>query len=158
MKPFSIRDIRSEISAMDREEVVSLCMKLAKFSTANKELLSYLLFYEQLQPSFTNELIQEIDSSFELIRANSNYLAKKSLRKVLRTIKKYSRFDPSKLMEIELRIHFCKKFVEHNFKISNDVALYNILENEIKKIKKLISQLHEDLQYDYLTDLENITS
>jgi len=158
MKPFSIRDIRSEISVMEREEVVSLCMKLAKFSTANKELLSYLLFYEQLQPSFTNELIQEIDSSFELIRANSNYLAKKSLRKVLRTIKKYSRFDPSKLMEIELRIHFCKKFIEHNFKISNDVALNNILENEIKKIKKLISQLHEDLQYDYLTDLENITS
>lgn len=158
MKPFSIREIRSEISAMEREEVVSLCVKLAKFSTANKELLSYLLFYAQLQPSFTNELIQEIDSSFELIRANSNYLAKKSLRKVLRTIKKYSQFDPSKLMEIELRIHFCKKFVEHKFKISNDVALYNILENEIKKIKKLISQLHEDLQYDYLTDLENITS
>ncbi|MGB3948781.1 MAG: hypothetical protein WBM13_12410 [Bacteroidia bacterium] len=40
--------------------------------------------------------------------------------------------------------------------IKSNTVLLNIYQREVEKIKKTISQLHEDLQYDYAKELEQL--
>lgn len=156
MKSRSISDIRKEIAHLEKEEMEQLCLKLAKFSTANKELLSFLLFYPGGEELFLPEVIDDLNLYFSDLNLSHAYLAKKTLRKILRTIKKYSHYTSSKTMEIELRLYFCRKFKELELIKTRDLALRNIFDREIQKIGKLIAALHEDLQYDYQLELEKI--
>jgi hypothetical protein len=157
MKSRSISDIRKEIGMLDSDELISLCLKLAKFSTANKELLSYLLFYPGLEARFIEEIKAEIDFCFEELNSKNGYLAKKTIRKILRLIKKYAHYTSSKAMEIDLRIHFCRKFKAYSLLKIRDIALQNIYQRELIKIENIIKLLHEDLQYDYTEELKMIS-
>lgn len=150
MKVHSINTLRKELLYLEKEELLEICLKLTKFSTANKEYLSYLLFYSGLENNFISEIKLEISKNFEELNSRSAYLAKKTLRKIIRLIKKYSKYSPAKEVEIELRIHFCHLFKQKKLHKLSDKPLQNIFERETNKIEKLISMLHEDLQHDYL--------
>lgn len=150
MKISSIITLRKELLYLEKEELLEICLKLTKFSTANKEYLSYLLFYSGLENNFISEIKLEISKNFEELSSRSAYLAKKTLRKIIRLIKKYSKYSPAKEVEIELRIHFCHLFKQKKLHKLSDKPLQNIFERETNKIEKLISMLHEDLQHDYL--------
>lgn len=156
MKSRSISDIRKEIAHLDPLEVTTLLLKLAKFSTANKELLSYLLFYTGLEDSFLKEVKAEIDLCFSDVNPRNAYLTKKTIRKIIRLIKKYAQYASTKTLEIEIRLYFCQKFEEFRLHRLGDPPLNNIYDRERSKIEKLISTLHEDLQQDYLTELANL--
>ncbi len=156
MKASSISDIRKEISQLDRDEILKICLRLAKFSTANKELLTYLLFYEGLEDSFVNEIISDINNSFKDLNSNNAYLAKKTIRKIQRMIKKFSNYTTSSEIEIKLRIHFCKKYNQFDLHKIKNTALQNIYQRELIKIEKLITMLHEDLQFDYISELKKV--
>ena len=156
MKSRSLNDIRKEVTLLDKGELEQLCLKLAKFSTANKELLSYLLFYPGAEDQFLADVIDDLDSSFKELNPNNAYLSKKTLRKILRMIKKYAHYTPTKALEIEMRLHFCRRFKELGLLKFRDLALRNIFDRELEKINKLIAKLHEDLQYDYQLELEKI--
>ncbi|MDY0217263.1 MAG: hypothetical protein RBS19_09940, partial [Bacteroidales bacterium] len=149
MKVHSIITLRKELLYLEKEELLEICLKLTKFSTANKEYLSYLLFYSGLDSNFISEIKLEISSNFDELNSRSAYLAKKTLRKIIRLIKKYSKYSSAKEIEIELRIHFCQLFKQKKLHQLSDKPLQNIFEREINKIEKLISMLHEDLQHDY---------
>lgn len=154
MKSSSISDIRKEIAMLDKEEVSELCLKLAKFSKSNKEMLSYLLFYSGLDEAFVAEVKEEMDVNFEELNSKNAYLAKKTVRKIQRMIKKYAHYSTSKEIEIELRIYFCSKFNQKSLQKLKDKALQNIYQREIPRIEKLISTLHEDLQFDYTIEFK----
>jgi uncharacterized protein YpiB (UPF0302 family) len=156
MKSRSLSDIRKEINTLDRDEILALCLKLAKFSTSNKELLSYSLFYTGMEESFLAEIKEEITLEFSEITSRTPFLVKKSIRKIERSIKKYSKYSASKEMEIEIRLHFCKTYTELGFQKLRDIALQNIYLRQLARIEKVISLLHEDLQYDYTVELESI--
>jgi hypothetical protein len=156
MKSRSLSDIRKEVALLEKEEIGQLCLKLAKFSTANKELLSYLLFYPGAEEQFLAEVIDDLNCSFNDLNPSNAYLTKKTLRKILRMIKKYAHYTPTKALEIEMRLHFCKRFKELGLLKLRDMALRNIFDRELQKISKLITTLHEDLQYDYQLELEKI--
>jgi len=60
------------------------------------------------------ELKTEIDDQFELINTSSYFYIKKSVRKILRMVKKYIRYSKQKETEVELLLHFCRTLnVEH---------------------------------------------
>lgn len=157
MKTASISDIRKEIIQLESDEIKAICLKLAKFSVANKELLSYLLFYVGLEDSFINEIKEDIDKNFEDLNLKNAYLAKKTIRKIQRSIKKYAHYSASKEIEIQLRIHFCKKYKQLNLQLSKDNALQNIYQRELIRIEKIVGLLHEDLQFDYTSELKEIS-
>jgi hypothetical protein len=92
-----------------------------------------------------------------LINRKSYYFIKKSVRKILRNIKKYSRYSKKKETEVELLIHFCLQLKKMRPYIENNVTLYNIYKRQMESIKKIVSTLHEDLQYDYGMELDAIT-
>ena len=120
---------------------MELCLHLAKYKKENKELLSYLLF-------------DAADEQLLNLNRNSLYLAKKTLRKILRTTNKYIRYSGVKRTEVDLLIYFCKKLKTSDVPMHECVAHTNLYQRQIQKIKKALSTLHEDLQYDYQEELE----
>lgn len=156
MKSASLSEIKKEIKSLSPEQVFDLCMRLAKYKKDNKELLNYLLFEAQDENSYINSIKAEMDEEIESLNKSNLYLAKKTIRKVLRTANKHIKYSGSKQTEAEILIHFCKTFKQTGIPIRRYTILQNLYESQLKKIQKALSTLHEDVQGDYLMDLEAI--
>ncbi len=156
MKTATVRELKSELQYRSQTDLVELCLRLSKFKKENKELLTYLLFEQSDEDAFILGVKREIESDFEMINRNSFFYIKKSVRKILRNTKKYIRYSKKKETEVELLLYFCQELKELNPNYKNNVSLVNIFDRQILSIKKAINALHEDLQYDYGLELEEL--
>jgi hypothetical protein len=129
---------------------------LAKFKKENKELLSYILFESFDEASYIEGIKSEMDEQFENINRKSNYTFKKSVQKILRYTKRFSRYSDHKETEIDLLIYFCIKMKEKSYFLFRNTALINFYSRQIVEIRKKISSLHEDLQYDYNIEMKEL--
>ncbi len=154
MKTATIQELKEELQQIDPERVLELCVKLAKYKKENKELLTYLLFNAADLPAYIEQVKNEMDEEFKSVSTVSVYFAKKNLRRILRSSNKYIRHTGSKQAEAEILIHFCKGMKEAKLSIKKNQVLSNLYHAQLKKIDKALSQLHEDLQYDYQKDIE----
>lgn len=150
----SISNIKKELKNIPAEDLQEIINRLAKYKKENKELLSYLLFDAYNETEYIRQVKEEIDLQFSGLNRTSFYLAKKTLRKVLRTTNKYIRFSGKKETEIELLLHFCKKMKASRLNYKSSKVVFNMYINQVKRIQKVISMLHEDLQYDFREELE----
>jgi hypothetical protein len=91
---------------------------------------------------------------FETINKTQLYFAKKTIRKIVRTANRYIKYSDSKTTEPDILIYICEKINDLNLDLKRNTALYNIYLSLLKKIKKTVSSMHEDEQYDYLKMLE----
>jgi len=158
MKTATISEIKHELTQTNSSILIDLCLKLAKFKKDNKELLTYLLFEAHDEVAFIEQVKFEIDSQFETINFSNIYFIKKSLRKILRTTSKFIRLTGSKQLEVELILYFCKTLITKEIPITKSSVLNNIYQLQLKKLAQLISTLHEDLQYDYLKQYNQLKS
>jgi hypothetical protein len=55
-----------------------------------------------------------------------------------------------------LLIYYCIKLKASGIAIRKSTALTNLFDAQIKKINKVMALLHEDLQYEYVKDLEKL--
>ncbi|MBX2840285.1 MAG: hypothetical protein KTR26_00835 [Flammeovirgaceae bacterium] len=156
MKAASVREIKYELGTKSLKELMELCLMMSKFKKENKELLTYLLFEAEDEHAFVESIKREVDDLFEEINIASYYYIRKRARKILIHIKKHIRYSKKKETEIELLIYYCQKLRKIKPPIWNYVALKNIYERQIAAIQKSISTLHEDLQIDYESDLEEL--
>ncbi|MBC7848588.1 MAG: hypothetical protein H7Y31_02575 [Chitinophagaceae bacterium] len=150
MRASTIQEIKSEFNSLKAPALVELCLRLAKFKKENKELLTYLLFESSDETHFVKELKTEMQELFEGINKTNIYFAKKSLRKIVRLINKYSRYSGVKETEVELRLHFCVLLRESGIPVYKNTLIKNIFESQVKKCRAILETLHEDIQYDYL--------
>ena len=81
---------------------------------------------------------------------------RKSIRKVLKNIKKYIRFSKNKDTEIELLLHFLAQMLQLKPDVMKDKRLRNLYERNLLMVDKKISGVHEDLQYDYQLQREKL--
>jgi hypothetical protein len=149
METASVSNIKKELKTRSPDEFQALLLRLAKFKKENKELLSYLLFETQNEQAFIESVKEEMDEQFTRLNRTSLYLAKKTLRKVLRTTNKYVRFSGSKQTEIELCLYFCEKMKNMGIRLSSNRVLLSMYQRQILRIRTVYSKLHEDLQFDY---------
>jgi hypothetical protein len=156
MKAASINELKQELENLPTAELSALCLRLAKFKKENKELLTYLLFENFDEQAYIQNVKQEMDEQFEEVNKTNVYFAKKSFRKILRATNKYIRFTQSKQAEVELLLHFCSKIKNSGISLKRNAALNNLYQNQLKKIKKTLGTMHEDLQYDYIKKLEKL--
>ncbi|MES2567046.1 MAG: hypothetical protein V4565_09290 [Bacteroidota bacterium] len=157
MKTATLHELKKELYELPPKQLAELCITLAKYKKDNKELLDYLLFEAHDKINFITGVKKEIDEHFEELKTQSNlYFVKKSLRKLLRIITKYCRYISDKALAAELHIYFCKKMKGSGIRYHNSQLLVNMYEQQLKKIRTLINALHEDLQQDYLSDLEQL--
>lgn len=149
MRSATIHEIKQELSGLKPNRLVELSLRLARFKKENKELLTYLLFEAQDEEGYIRSVKQEIDELFETINLSQLYFAKKTLRKIVRVINKYSRYSGHKQTDIELRIYFCTKLKSSGIPFQRNTVINNLYQSQLKKIKALLAILHEDLQHDY---------
>ena len=158
MKAASLKEIKTELNHRSTQELLELCLRLSKFKKENKELLTYLLFESSNEEAYIESIKLQIDGSFEEINTKTYYYIKKSVRKMLRETKKFIRYSQNKETEIELLIYFCKKLKYLTPSIKRDKTLTNLYHRQISYIKRKISTMHEDLQFDYTMEIDKLES
>jgi len=156
MKAATLNEIKQELTNLPSTRVLELCLRLGRFKKENKELLTYLLFEAHNIPEFIENIKIEIETQFDSINTSSVYFVKKSLRKILRLINKYSRYSGLANVEIELLVYFCTKINELKSSFKTNPVIFNIYQFQLKKINKVLITMHEDLQYDYQKQLDEL--
>ena len=156
MKAATVKEIKEELLGRPPKELIALCLRLSKFKKENKELLTYLLYEAGDEAAYIKTIKIEIDEQFEQINRKSFYFIKKSIRKILRNIKKYIRYSQKKETEAELLLYFCVKLKRFSPSIERNRVLKNMYFRQLELIKKAVSKLHEDLQYDYEMELQEL--
>jgi hypothetical protein len=153
----STNEIKKELNTLESDTLLALCMRLAKYKKENKELLTYLLFEAQNEQAYIENIKEEIKELFETLPSNT-YLLKKSLRKILRIANKQIKYSGIKQTELEVRIFFCTKMKDARVPRQQGSVLFNIYQQQLKKINTILEKLHEDLQGNYLHEMDYISS
>ncbi|MBL7762306.1 MAG: hypothetical protein JNL23_02655 [Chitinophagaceae bacterium] len=156
MRASTVHEIKSELNSLKQNDLVDICLRLARFKKENKELMTYLLFEAHNEQGYVDSVKKEIDILFSEINMANLYWAKKSLRKIVRIINKYCRYSGSKTTEIELRIYFCQLLNESGIPFHQNTVISNLYHSQIKKMFSILDTLHEDLQYDYKREIEKL--
>lgn len=156
MKAVTVKQLKDELSYKSADELKELCLQLSKFKKENKELLTYLLFESYNEDGYIKSIQDQMDEQFDAINTNSFYYIRKSVRKILSATKKYIRYSKKKETETELLLYFCKKLKEFRPSIKRSTRLQNVFDTQVRMIKKAIDKLHEDLQYDYQLELNEL--
>jgi hypothetical protein len=154
MKTASLKEIKTELENTPPEKLLGLCLRLTKFKKENKELLTYLLFEEGNEASYVASVKEVLNELFDTVNKTQLYFAKKTIRKIVRIANRYIKYSDCKTTEPDVLLHVCEKINELNLDLKKNTALYNVYLSQIKKIKKTVSGMHEDEQYDYLKMLE----
>jgi hypothetical protein len=155
MKASTVAELKDELKELPQGKLLELCLRLARFKKENKELLTYLLFEAHDEQAYIQSVKSWMREQFaEIPKGQGLYLVKKTLRKILRLTNKYIRYSSSKIVEIELLLHYCSLLHQSGIPIDRSPVLINLYQGQLKKIKKTLPTLHEDLQYDYSKALE----
>jgi hypothetical protein len=157
MKAATVKELKDELGRCSQKEILDICLRLSKFKKENKELLTYLLYESKDEMAFIENVKNEVDIQFEQINKKSYYFIKKSVRKILRMIKKYIRYSQKKETEVELLIYFCHKLNNFHPSINKNKVLQKLYLQQIESIRKTVSKLHEDLQYDFGKELDELS-
>ena len=149
MKSVILKELSQELTYRTPKEVRDLCLRLARFKKENKELLTYLLFEAGSERAYVQSVKKELDEEFAQINRTSYFYIRKSIRKILKNTRKYIRYSQKKQTEVELLLHFCTRLKSLSPPIDRNASLMNLYNRQIDTIIKKVSVLHEDLQYDY---------
>ena len=156
MKPVTVSILKKELRQHSQQELIEICLQLAKFKKENKELLTYVLFDSNDEDEYIRAIKEEIDLEFSKLNYDSLYFIKKSTRKILRLIKKYIRYSKKKETEADILLYFCTKLRQLKPAHKRSQQMINIYERQLTMVRKAISSLHEDLQYDFNLELEKL--
>jgi hypothetical protein len=156
MKAVTVKELKEELTYRSPNELRELCLRLSKFKKENKELLTYLLFEASNEAKYIEEVKKEVDEQFKLINKKSQYLIKKGLRKILRSVRKYNRYSLKKETEVELLIYYCAKLKKFSPSINRNTGLQNLYISQVASIRKKLSALHEERQSDYEQGLREL--
>ena len=105
MKAATINELKQELVNTSPATLIELCLRLARFKKENKELLTYLLFEAHDTVAYIASVKEEMALQFAAINKSNVYFVKKTLRKILRTTNKYTRYSGLATVEIELLIY-----------------------------------------------------
>ena len=156
MKAASIVTLRKALAHLDRQALQQLCLRLARFKLENKELLTYLIFESKDELQYVQSIKSELDKLFDEINTNRYFFIKKSVRKILRRIRKFSRYSNASETEVELLLYFCCKMKTIQPSIFDNKTLTNLYNRQVEASRKKTLKLHEDLQYEYQLQIEKL--
>lgn len=156
MKAAPLKSIKTELGLLGANHLLYICLRLAKFNKENKELLSYLLFQSHDEQSYVKAVKNTINEQFDELNPSNVYLAKKTIRKVLRTTNKFIKYAGSKQVEIELLLYYCEKMRASALPITTNSSLASIYSRQVQKITMAVSKLHDDYQLDYADELNKL--
>ena len=154
MKASSIAQIKKELQFIEKEELFEIVLRLGKYKVENKELLSYLLFDSHDEEGYIVKIKEYIDFQFEVINRENYYYIKNSIRKILRTTKRFIKYSKNIETEATLLIHFCRNLEEMEPSYKYNQVLTNMYERQLNLVEKNLNKMHEDLRYDYQMEID----
>lgn len=156
MKIASLAEIKKEIAYLNERELTDLILDLAKFTTDNKAYLFFKLFGRENHRLFIEMVQEELEMEFAKANTKHYHYAKKSAQSIRRKLNKNLKLTKDKSSQIELIIFFCKNLKLYGYLNFRHPVIDNLYKVQIGKAEKLISTLHEDLQYDFKSTLEDL--
>lgn len=156
MKAASLSDLKKELKMLKAEQLSELLMRMTRFKKENKELLTYLVFESENEQAYIASVKEQITDIMDEANTSQGYLAKKTIRKALRTAAKFAKYSDQKSTELELLIHFCTEMRKLPNRIIRLPVLHNLYNRQVDKIVKLYNTLHEDVQFDYRDQLATL--
>jgi hypothetical protein len=156
LKAASLAQIKKELKLRSPQDIEELCLRLGRFKKENKELLTYLLFEADDEQEYIAHIKESIDQEFDSITNTNFYYLKKSVRKILRNVKKYIRYSGNEETEVAILLHFCERLIRFKPSIIRNITLHNLYDRQLLLIDKKIEALHEDLQYDFREDMQRL--
>lgn len=152
----SLAEIKRELSYLNEKELRDYIIDLSKFSRDNKAYLFFKL-YGRDQPYMYVQMVQEdLEMEFQNARGDHSYYAKKSAQKIRRKMNKLLKLSKEKTDQIEVLLFFCEKMKEYGFLKHGNQVIDNLYKTQVAKAEKIISGLHEDLQFDYEGRIEDL--
>jgi len=152
MKAATISQLKKELAKLDHDDLLDVCVRVAKFKVESKELLTYLLMRADDEVGYANDLCDEIDQQLSM----SGLIHKKTLRKVVRQMDKSLRFSGDRETELQVRIHFCRRIKGKKIRFGTCRVSANMYATQLKKIEKSIDKVHPDLQFDYAQQMSGL--
>ena len=125
MKAASLAQIKKELKLRSSQDIEELCLRLGRFKKENKELLTYLLFEADDEQGYITHIKETIDDEFNSITNTNFYYLKKSVRKILKNVKKYIRYSSDKETEVAILLHFCERLITFKPSITRNITLHN---------------------------------
>ena len=106
MKTATITELKRELKTKSTPELLELCLKLSRFKKETKEYLTYLIFESEDEKEYTENVKTFITEEFLDMNTGTYYFMRKTVRKILKSVKKFVRFSKKKETELELLMHF----------------------------------------------------
>jgi hypothetical protein len=156
MKAATLHQIKKEFESSTPKRIMELALRLIRYKTENKELISYLLFDESDVPGYISDLKTDLSAILQDINQLPPYQVKRCLRKALKFIGRYSKYTAMKETEAELLIHFCKVVKETGTLRYPNKMIASIYTKQVEKIEKMLPVLHEELQFDYTSIIREL--
>lgn len=156
MKSASLNEIRKHLKTLDTDALEQLCLRLGRYKKENKELLTYLLFEAHDEVAYVSGIKLEIDDLFETLPKGNVYFIKKGIRKILRVVNKQIKYSDIPATELEVRIYFCLKMKSASIPLKEGTVLYNLYQQQLRKVHQILSKLPEDLQFDYDAEMKRL--
>ncbi|MDE0561870.1 hypothetical protein OU792_17870 [Algoriphagus sp. NF] len=149
MKFPSLSQLKKDLSLLNEQELIELIAELSKFSRDNKAYLFFKLHEKDNPGLFLEMAKEELELEFQKANTQHGYYAKKSAQAIRRKMNKLLKLNKKKEDQAELILFFCERLKEYGYLAHRHPVIQNLYEIQIRKAEKLISGLHEDLQYDF---------
>jgi hypothetical protein len=157
MRAATVKDIKTELELLPQAALLAISLRLAKFKKENKELLTYLLFEAHNENAYVESVKAEIDNAFLDLNIKNLYIAKKNLRRIIRIANRYIKYSSQKSTEASILLHVCARIKDAGLPLNKSTVLSNMYQSLQKKIKAAVATMHEDLQYDFMKELEELS-
>lgn len=149
----TVHAIKKQLQSLPKEVLIEHCLRMAKYKKDNKELLNYLLFEQEYEEDYINEIKADIKTAFAEINRETFYYAKKNIRRIHKMTIKHIKHSGKKATEIELLIFFCLRMQNCGVWFKESRVMTNLYQRQIANIEKALRSLHEDIRIDYEDDL-----
>jgi len=156
MKAASVSELKKELQLLSQAEIIAVCMRLARYKKENKELLTYLLQEAGDEEAYIQSIKELLDSEFSQVNSSNAYQAKKTLRRIIRINSRYIKYSGIKETEAELLLYFCEKMKNLTVYRRHRTAFAVIYDRQLAKLQKVVATLHEDLQFDYSSEISRL--
>ncbi|WP_162339609.1 hypothetical protein [Cyclobacterium salsum] len=152
----SLASLKKELQHRNSTELIELILHLSKLNRDNKAYLYFKLFENDDASLFLDTVKEELESAFYSANSKNYYVAKKAAQGIRRILNKNLKFTKDPQVKIELITFFCQQLEEFGYLEYRYPVIDNLYAMQVGKVEKLIDKLHEDLQFDYREQLENL--
>lgn len=145
----SLTALKAELKHLSDKDLIALIAELSKFSRDNKAFLFFKLYEKENSRLYIEMIQEELEKEFQHANTKNYHYAKKAAQAIRRKLNKHLKLTKNKSDQIEVIEYFCVNLERYGYLNFRHPVIDNLYAVQVGKIEKLVTALHEDLQYDY---------